>query len=124
MQAPPLVNLATPQSRRERLRYRNLKNNKHHGDQLTYEKANDTTRLHFQNTNGFQLVDPQGGAFYTASKHLRDLKIDASGFSEINLDTQKYTINRKLRHALSSTSKHNKLQTASSAVPSHHEYKP
>jgi len=114
----------TPYSTRQKLRYKNLSLNAPHGDTLTPHKQKSHTRIHFQNPNGFQLIDQHGGTFRTAASHIQTLNIDAGGFSEHNLDTQNAKVQKKMSRALRETSKHFRLQTASSSINANYEYKP
>ena len=82
-------------SARMKLREANLADNVCHGAPLQKKQLEDT-RLYWQNTNGFQVPDPKGGTFLTAMQHMRDADVDAGGFNEINLDTKKNHIKRKL----------------------------
>ncbi len=74
-------------SLRKRMRYKNLKANVTHGDIPKLPKPNCTTRCYYQDTNRFQLVDENGGTFYTANEHLSTLQADGAGFSELNVET-------------------------------------
>jgi hypothetical protein len=97
--------------------------NKHHGDRLLPYKPPNTTRLHGQNPNGFQLGN-DGGTLLTATTHLRDVQADAGGFIETNLDTTKHSVLRKIVQAFRNTAKHSKVQCSSSDITAHNEYKP
>jgi hypothetical protein len=57
-------------------------------------------------------------------KHLQTLQTDAAGFSEINVDTSKVAITRKLHKALRANLKCCTLQCASSSIKAEHNYKP
>ena len=106
-----------------KLREANLADNVCHGAPLEKKQMEDT-RWYWQNTNGFQMPDPKGGTFLTAMQHMRDADVDAGGFNEINLDTQKNHIKRKLLTAVQETSKQCRVQTSSSPIIAAHNYKP
>ena len=110
-------------STRGRNRFSNFKHNWHFGDKLLPYKPPNTTRLHGQNTNGFQLSD-DGGTLLTAATHLRELQVDGGGFFETNVDTTKHQVRSKIFNAFRKTSKYSKVQCSSSDIPAHNEYKP
>ena len=103
-------------SQRKRLRYKNLKANIPHDETPQLPKPEGTTRFYWQNTNGFPLIDENGGTFHTANEHLNTLQVDGAGFSEINVDTTKGKVTSKLYNAVRKTSSHCQMQSASSRV--------
>jgi hypothetical protein len=111
-------------SQRNRNRFSNFKHNRHHGDKLLPYKPSNTTRLHGQNTNGFQLSTDEGGTLHTAAAHLRELKVDDGGFFKTNVDTTKHKVHHKIFTAFRKTSEQSKVQCASSKISAHNEYKP
>ena len=88
-QVEPMDNSTTVSSR-QKLRTRNLDSNVAHGDPLCVDKPENLTHLVVQNTNGFQLVDSNGGTFQVVMHTLARLGTDIAAFLEINLDTQSH----------------------------------
>ena len=122
-QVEPTVDSSTASSR-QKLCTRNLDCNLAHGDPLCVNKPEHLTRLVVQNTNGFQLVDSNGGTFQVAMHTLARLGTDIAAFSEINLDTQSHHVKRKLHNAMKSTTTHYKVAHSSSDFRTRNEYKP
>lgn len=95
-----------------------------HGNELDYEKPANTTRSFGLNHNGFKLSTATGGDFLMATTHLEGMKVDVAGFSEINLDTNKSSVQAKMERAVASTTDCYKLQMGSSGINSDKECKP
>jgi hypothetical protein len=96
------------------MRYKNLNTNGVMGNIMECPKPDDTTRAYQNNPNGFQLVNSHGGTFYLANQALKDMEVDVAGFSEINVDTNKHTVQRKLHAAVNHSTDRYRLQCATS----------
>ena len=109
---------------RQRHRYNNLKSNSPHGDTMMTPKPTNTFRAHAQNIHGCQLTDSKGGSFYVTCDHTKELDIDYAGFTEINADTRKASVQDKLHTAARLTSSHYRLQSSSSTFKAQRDFKP
>jgi hypothetical protein len=94
------------------------------GDKLQTPKPNHTTRLFFNNKNGFHLYDRMGGELFEDCETLKANEVDYAAFQEPNLDTTKGWVKSKIHSAARAVFDHFKLEFGSSPQQHLNEYKP
>jgi exonuclease III len=93
------------------------------GDILQDNKPEHITRVYFHNLNGLKW-DRHGGAWPMVCQAMAGIQADIACFSEINQDTQNYTIREKMTAVAKQQFDHVRLVTASSNRKAKRAYKP
>ena len=106
------------------MRYKNINTNGVLGNTMECPKPDNTTRAYQNTTNGFQLVNSHGGTFCLANQALKEMEVDVAGFSEINVDTNKHTVQQKMHSAVKHSTDRYRLQCATSKAKAMLDYKP
>ena len=103
---------------------RNISQNNYIGNKIDETKSDETFRIYCGNPNGLNL-GRSGGDWTEYCEQVKRLSVDALCLFEVNLDTQKSAVKRKLYDTCQNVFKdHHRLAVASSSVPSTSAYKP
>ena len=94
------------------------------GDIMKKKKPHWTTRLLWNNKNGYQLYDRFGGEFFEDCQTIGKLQVDYVGIQEPNLDTTKSSVNKKVHQACMRAFEHHKVTVGSTPLEHLNEYKP
>jgi endonuclease/exonuclease/phosphatase family metal-dependent hydrolase len=93
------------------------------GDPLDEVPNQDTTRIYFQNLNGLGWTK-DGGKWPYICDTLAGIQVDVACFSEINTDTNRYEIRRKMETVSRRQFDHSQIVSSTSKFPTTTSYKP
>lgn len=94
-----------------------------YGDPLVDHPAPSITRIYIQNLNGL-CWDKDGGRWPFICNVMSSLHVDIACFSELNTNTNKYSIRKQMETICQRQFNHSRLVMASSNSQTTHDYKP
>lgn len=103
--------------------YQDFATNDFVGDVMDEEPTESTTRLYFQNLNGLNW-DQQGGKWPYICEVMESIQVDIACFAELNTDTNRYEVRRKMEQISQQQHGQNRLVMASSKNKTSTVYKP
>ena len=97
--------------------------NNHWGDPMSLPKQRNIFRVYCQNINGLKL-DEQGGDIPPISEFVNQYQCDVVGFSETNLDSTKFSVQKIIKKNLNQLFKAHQIAISTSEIPFETNYKP
>lgn len=97
--------------------------NETYGEPLVEQPDDNTTRIYIQNINGL-CWDSSGGKWPYLCEVMASLQVDVACFSEINTDTNQYTVRRKMETICHQQFSQSQLILATSKYTTSSTYKP